>query len=117
MLETLARPLRDLEELIAAIGARQVCRELNIHDKTLYRWRTRRSTMPGRQHITVKMLLGDLPGTAGQWTGWKFVAGKLVSPTGDQFQPGEILAIGLNHQRIAALEQEVIALRVKLEVA
>lgn len=116
MLEINARPLRDLRTLLEAIGQRRVERELNVHRTTILRWLKGQVQIPGHQHQVIKMLLGDLPGTAGKWTGWRFHDGLLLSPAGDAYQPGEVMAIGLNHQRITALERELLALRARVKV-
>ncbi len=117
MLEINARPGRHLNELIERIGERAVARELNIHEKTLYRWKTGRVPIPGRQHLAIKMLLGDLPGTEGRWTGWGFVQGELVSPGGDRYRPGDVLALIILRQQLTAQRREIEELRVHLAIA
>ena len=117
MLEINARPGRDLNQLIERIGERAVARELNIHEKTLYRWKTGRVPIPGRQHLAIKLLLGDLPGTEGRWTGWGFVRGELVSPGGDSYRPGDVLSLILLRQQLTAQRREVEELRVHLAIA
>lgn len=117
MLEINARPGRDLNQLIERIGERAVARELNIHEKTLYRWKTGRVPIPGRQHLAIKLLLGDLPGTEGRWTGWGFVRGELVSPGGDHYRPGDVLSLILLRQQLTAQRREVEELRVHLAIA
>lgn len=117
MLEINARPGRDLRALIELIGERAVARELNIHPKTLYRWATGRTPIPGRQHLAIKLLLGDLPGTCGKWTGWHFHQGELVSPGGDRYEPGHILSLVLLRQQLTAQRREIEQLRIKLAIA
>lgn len=117
MLEINALPGRHLRQLVELIGERAVARELNIHPKTLYRWLTSRTPIPGRQHLAIRMLLGDLPGTDGQWTGWRFVRGELVSPAGEAFRAGDILSLILLRQQLTAQRQELEALRVRLAIA
>lgn len=117
MLEINARPGRHLNELIERIGERAVARELNIHEKTLYRWKTGRVPIPGRQHLAIRLLLGDLPGTEGRWTGWGFVRGELVSPGGDRYRPGDVLSLVILRQQLTAQRREVEDLRVKLAIA
>jgi hypothetical protein len=117
MLEINARPGRDLHALIEKIGERAVARELNVHPKTLYRWKTGRVPLPGRQHLAVKLLLGDLPGTEGRWSGWGFVRGELVSPGGDRFEPGQILSLILLRQQLTAQRRELERLQVRLAIA
>lgn len=117
MLEINALPGRHLAALVELIGAHAVARELNIHPKTLYRWRTGRTPIPGRQHLAIKLLLGDLPGTAGRWTGWHFHQGELVSPGGDRYEPGHVLSLVLLRQQLTAQRREIEELRVHLAIA
>jgi hypothetical protein len=50
----------------------RLLRELDIHRTTLRRWLKEEIKIPGHQHQVIRLLLGDLPGTAGQWSGWRF---------------------------------------------
>lgn len=117
MLEINQIPGRHLRQLVELIGERAVARELNIHPKTLYRWLTGRTPIPGRQHLAIKLLLGDLPGTEGRWSGWGFVRGELVSPGGDRFAPGHVLSLVLLRQQLSAQGRELEALRQRLQIA
>jgi len=117
MLEINALPGRHLRALIELIGERRVLRELNVHRTTIRRWLKGEVQIPGHQHQVIKLLLGDLPGTEGQWAGWSFFQGELVAPNGQAFRAGEVMSIGLNRQRIAALEQELYALKIRLAIA
>lgn len=117
MLEINARPGRDLRALIERIGESRLCFELNIHPKTLYRWKAGKTPIPGRQHLAIKLLLGELPGTEGQWSGWGFRGGKLYSPGGDAFQAGDVLSLILLRQQLTAQRRELEALQVKLAIA
>jgi hypothetical protein len=110
-------PGRHLRQLVELVGERAVARELNIHPKTLYRWLTGRTPIPGRQHLAIKLLLGDLPGTRGKWTGWRFHDGELLSPGGDRYEPGHILSLVLLRQQLTAQRQELEALKVRLAIA
>lgn len=116
MLKTNERPRRDLRLLIDAIGQRQVERALNVHRTTLARWLAGTVRISGADHQAIRCLLGDLPGTAGAWTGWRFHAGLLHSPANDTYEPGEILAVRLQQQRVAALDRENRELKARIRV-
>lgn len=116
-LEVNAQPLRELAQAIELVGERPLLRTLDIHEKTLYRWRTGRCKIPGHQRQAIRMLLGDLPGTDGKWSGWRFVRGELISPAGDRFAPGHVLSLVLLRQQLTAQRQELEALRVRLAIA
>jgi len=117
VLESPQIPGRDLRRLVELLGERQVLRELNVHEKTLYRWLTGRVQVPGRQHLAIKALLGELPGTAGQWPGWMFIQGELVSPEGTRFTAGSVRVSLLHKQQISALQQANEALKIRLAIA
>lgn len=85
-----------------------------MHRTTVRRWLVGQVSVPGAKHLAVRALLGGLPGTAGKWHGWRFHDGLLLSPAGDCFTPGEVMAIGLNRQRIAWLERELLAAKARI---
>ena len=117
MLEINARPARDLRQLIELIGQRRVERELSVHRTTVERWLAGAVTIPGKAHQVIKRLRGDLPGTAGKWTGWRFHDGQLLSPAGEGFSAGDVLSLILLRQQLTAQRHEIEALRVRLAVA
>jgi len=116
VLEINERPRRDLRLLIDAIGQRQVERALDVHRTTVRRWLSGQTQIPGAQALAVRALLGDLAGTEGRWNGWRFHAGLLHSPANDTYEPGEILAIRLQQQRVAALDRENRELKARIRV-
>lgn len=87
-----------------------------MHRTTIARWLDGRVSIPGAQHLAVRGLLGDLPGTAGKWTGWRFHDGELLAPGGDRFKPGEVLSLRLQMQRASELDREVRALRQRVKI-
>ncbi len=117
VLECNRAPLRDLAALLERYGEAGVCRHLDVHRTTVRRWVAGRVRIPGHQLQAIRMLLGHLPGTDGKWLGWAFFRGELCAPNGQAFSAGDVMAIGLNHQRIKALEAEVERLRIRLAVA
>lgn len=110
-------PLRDLGALLEKYGELGVCRQLNVHRTTVRRWLAGRVQIPGHQLQVIRMLLGHLPGTEGQWAGWSFFKGELCAPNGQAFNAGQVMAIGLQRQRVRALEEEVQRLTVRLAIA
>lgn len=110
-------PLRDLSALLEKYGEKGVCRQLNVHRTTVRRWLAGQVQIPGHQLQVIRMLLGHLPGTDGKWAGWSFFQGQLVAPNGQAFNAGDVMAIGLNRQRLMALEAEVHRLQVRLAIS
>ena len=55
---------------------------------------------------------GDLGEMNRDWSGWTLNKNGLCGPTGDRpFRPGNVLTIGLNAQRISALQHELEVMR------
>lgn len=50
----------------------------------------------------------------GQWTGWRFHDGLLLSPAGDAFSAGQVMAIGLQRQRIQQLERDLLKAKARV---
>lgn len=117
MLEINALPGRHLRELIERIGEPRVLFELNVHRTTVRRWLKGEVQIPGHQHQVIRMLLGDLPGTCGKWTGWHFHDGQLVAPGGDSFRSGDVLSLIILRQQLTAQRRELEALKIRLAIA
>jgi hypothetical protein len=117
MLEINALPGRHLRALIERLGERRVCFELNVHRTTVRRWLKGEVAIPGHQHQVIRLLLGDLPGTCGKWTGWMFRDGELISPGNDRYRPGDVLALVLLRQQLTAQRREIDALKIRLAIA
>ncbi len=116
VLEVNRIPQRDLKRLIELIGQRGVERALNVHRTTVHRWLSGRVRLPGAHHLAVQGLLGDLPGTGGAWTGWRFHDGLLYAPGGDRYTPGEVLALRLQQQRVREFDREFRDMRARIRV-
>lgn len=117
MLEVNAQPVRDLRRLIELEGQPYVERQLNVHRTTVGRWLSGAVAVPGAKHLALRSLLGDLPGTDGRWTGWRFTHGKLTSPAGDAFTAGGVLSLILLRQQLSAQERTIRELKIRLAVA
>jgi hypothetical protein len=92
--------LYDLRDLIEMRGRDTTERLLNVHRTTIKRWLDGSVKMPEATRLMVRMLLGHLPGTEGQWEGWRFWKGELHSPEGERFRVGDLT--GLRYERLAA---------------
>jgi hypothetical protein len=117
MLEINRLPVLDLERLLELIGQLSVERQLDVHRTTILRWRSGQIKIPGAQHLAIQQLLGHLPGTDGQWEGWRFWKGKLNSPGGDQYGPGDVLSLVLLRQQLTAQRREIVELKARLMMA
>lgn len=117
VLEVNRRPVQDLRQLIELVGQHRVEWELNVHRTTVKRWLAGQVKIPGHQHQVIRMLLGDLPGTCGQWTRWMFRDGDLVSPAGDRFTAGQVLSLVLLRQQLTAQQAEIQRLKIRLAMA
>lgn len=116
VLEVNRLPQKHLRLLLDAEGQRRVERLLNVHRTTVRRWLDGTVQIPGAQHLAIRYLLGDLPGTDGQWVGWRFAQGELISPGGDRYTPGNVLATRLQQQRAQFLDQELREMRLRIKV-
>lgn len=112
-----ARPGHDLRQLIEKLGRQCVERELNVHRTTVTRWLEGKVKIPGHQHQVIRMLLGDLPGTGGKWSGWRFHDGELIAPGGDAFSAGAVLSLVLLRQQLTAQQREITTLKVQLAMS
>lgn len=80
------------------------------------RWLQGAVRISGADHLAIRSLLGDAPGTDGRWHGWRFHGGELIAPGGDRFKPGEVLSLRLHMQRAGELDREVRALRQRVKI-
>ena len=92
LLEINRLPVKHLVQAVELLGEKRLERELNVHRTTIARWRKGEVRIPGKAHQVIRMLLGDMPGTEGKWTGWRFHDGDLVSPEGARRAPGSARA-------------------------
>jgi hypothetical protein len=49
---------------------------------------------------------GDLGAIRPEWRGWRIHGGQIVTPDGYGFSPGELAAVPIRYQHLAALERE-----------
>ena len=90
-------------------GAPELARLTNAAERTARRWIL--SDRAPRLVVRYLQLLNDgsLGLIAPRWEGWRLRGSELYSPEGQAFRPGEIRAIPLRVQQIAALERAAAA--------
>jgi Phage protein len=110
--------LQEVNRLIEQVGAARIQREIGVHRTTLLRWRRGTVAVPAAQLRALRALAYDT-GTHPAWEGWRIRDGKLHSPEGYTFTPGELLALPYVYgernslrDRVKDLEATVAALSV-----
>jgi len=74
------------------------------HRTTVTRWRESGKFPPELVRLAELELQGELGHIHARWQGWRITrAGELVSPAGEPFLPGELLALGLKYQQLGEL--------------
>lgn len=105
----------EIRALVEDYGKHRSARMLDVHRTTIERWLNGVVPVPERALVILRQAVtGQVPGMDGAWQGWRFYKGELCSPAGDSYRPGEVMAIGLQHQRVKALEAQVRELRAEV---
>jgi hypothetical protein len=86
---------------VYGIPAAEIAALCGVDIATARRWKSGQSRVPMAAR---KLLAGDLSAFGHAWKGWKIVGGKLVSPEGWDYTPGEVLAIPFLRSQIAHLD-------------
>ena len=108
----------EIRALVEDYGKHRSARVLDVHRTTIEPWCNGVVPVPERALVILRQAVtGQVPGMDGAWQGWRFYQGELCSPAGESFRPGEVMAIGLQHQRVRALEQALTETRRKLKIA
>ncbi|MEY4402175.1 MAG: Phage protein [Verrucomicrobiota bacterium] len=118
MLHTLNNPHREeAAELIARLGAAVVERELDVHYATVRRWVQGTTPVPRAVLVALRALSGVLPAMERHkgWAGWRFARdGRLYTPEGDGYAPGDIRAGQYFRELATVAQREALSLRVEL---
>jgi hypothetical protein len=81
----------------------ELARICHVSIKTATRWKSG-TTCPPKSAL---LLLGDLSAFDPEWRGWIARAGKLISPEGWEITVGDVLALPLMRQQLAAYQSEL----------
>jgi transcriptional regulator with XRE-family HTH domain len=104
--------LSDINDLLDRLGTNQVCRLLDVHVTTVKRWRTGKTPLPPAVALALRAAAGDILDK--EWRGWGFLKGKLVSPEGEEFTPGNLRAIRYRTEQVHVLQQDNVRLEAAL---
>lgn len=94
--------------------AATLARFAGVSERTARRWR--RDGIPARYVALAELLAGELGAVAPAWSGWTLDRRGLTSPEGWTFTPGELRAVPIQYQRVAALERERADFRRRFDV-
>ena len=105
--------LQEAVRLIEQIGERRIIRELNLHRTTLMRWRRGKVEIPPAQMRALRSMAYDV-GVDKDWEGWRIRDGKLWSPMGVAYRPGELEALPYVYGERDALRAQVDQLNAQI---
>ena len=83
------------------ISAETIAALCGVNIATARRWKRGISRIPV---AAKKLLAGDLSAFGREWRGWTIRDGKIVSPEGWAYTPGEVLSLTLLRAQVAHLE-------------
>lgn len=93
------------------ISAKEIARICRVSLKTAQRWKSGQTVPPKSALMILQRDLGCLDS---HWGGWQLRGGKLYSPEGWEFSPGDILATQLERRALESARAEVRRLRSEL---
>jgi transcriptional regulator with XRE-family HTH domain len=102
-------PFRHARFVVGGLTPADAAARLGTTERTVRRWERGDSTPPAGALLALHLLGGDLGSIHPAWTGYRLDprTGYLHAPNGDGFAPGEVQAIPLQVQRVAALERRL----------
>jgi Phage protein len=93
----------NIQELYG-IPVKEIARLCKVSLKTASRWKDGQTVPPAAARM---ILAGDLGALCAEWSGWKFIKGKLISPEGWEFSVGDVLAIPFLHGQVRVYQGEL----------
>lgn len=89
---------------LIGINVNEVARICHVSLKTASRWKAGTTCPP---ESALMLLCGDLAAFDREWRGWVVRGGKLISPEGWEITVGDVLALPLMRQQLAAYQTEL----------
>ena len=84
------------------IPASEIAMLCGVDIATARRWKRGTSRIPMAAR---KLLAGDLSAFGKEWKGWTIRNGKLISPEGWDYSPGDVLSLTFVRTQVAHLER------------
>jgi hypothetical protein len=95
------------ESPLYGVPVEVIARVCQVHPDTARRWKRQGNAPAGALALIRSLWEHDLGGISEVWAGWIVRQGELVSPQGDCFTPGMVLAGQYHRERSKALEREL----------
>lgn len=93
------------------INIKEIARICRVDLTTARRWK-RGARCPPKSALL--LILADLGAFDPEWRGWKIRGGKLISPEGWEITIGDVLALPLTRQMLAAYKSELNRMKAEL---
>jgi hypothetical protein len=92
------------ENPLYSITIKEIARICHVNLTTARRWK-RGARCPPKSALL--LICGDLIAFDREWRGWRVREGKLISPEGWEITVGDVLALPLMRQQLAAYQTEL----------
>jgi hypothetical protein len=99
------------ENPLYGIPIKEIARICRVDLTTARRWKRGARCPP---ETALLLICGDLVAFDPEWRGWRAKRGRLISPEGWEITVGEVLALPLMRQRLAAYERELKEVKAEL---
>jgi hypothetical protein len=96
------------ENPLYSITIKEIARICHVDLTTARRWK-RGARCPPK--MALLLICGDLAAFDPEWRGWSARGGKLISPEGWEITVGDVLALPLMRQQLAAYQAELRLIR------
>ncbi len=88
-------------DVVYGLKPEEIAERTGVDVSTARRWKTGATRIP---KSALLLLEADLGCFGEDWRGWRIVRGELVSPEGWRIKPGEVMAVPLLRQQLAAYQ-------------
>lgn len=98
------------------VPIKELARLCQVSLKTATRWKNGQTVPPATAILVLRLKYhGDLGVLSGEWEGWYYRDGTLISPDGWRIDRNDALAVPLLHGHIKALQAQVADLEAREE--